>query len=160
MQILNTFAKNGGGGLWYGCTWVHITFIAFIFFKLNLCSLHTKLTCQMSVCLLGSNLQNKAHRACTVFELLKYSNMNLSAGETDPEAKKAFDLFKVLICCSFPQFPNSQMWKHSISHEMIKMLQMIESLLPALISIAAVSRVEPFTNCSAFDWEERAREAK
>lgn len=131
---------------------MHITFIAFIFFKLNLCSLHTKLTCQMFVCLLGSNLQNKAHHACMVFELLlKYSNVNLSAGETDPEAKKAFNLFKVLICCSFPQFPNSQMWKHSISHEMIKMLQLIESLLPALISIAAVSRVEPFTNCSAFD---------
>lgn len=49
----------------------------------------------MSVCLLGSNLQNKAHRACTVFELLKYSNMNLSAGETDPEAKKAFDLLQL-----------------------------------------------------------------
>lgn len=101
------------------------------------------LSCQLT-CLLGSNLQNKAHHACIVFELLlKYSNVNLSAGETDPE--------EVLICCSFPQFPNSQMWKHSISHEMIKMLQLIESLLPALISIAAVSRVEPFTNCSAFD---------
>lgn len=28
--------------------------------------------------------------------------MNLSAGETDPKAKKAFDLFKFLIFCSFP----------------------------------------------------------
>lgn len=57
----------------------------------------------MSVCLLGSNLQNKAHHARIVFELLlKYWNMNLSAGETDPKAKKAFDLFKFLIFCSFP----------------------------------------------------------
>lgn len=82
--------------------------------------------------------------------------MSLSAGETDPKQRKRLIFLNSWPAAASHTFPNSQMWKHSISHEMIKMLQLIKSLLPALISIATVSE----SNQTAALIERKEREAE